>query len=91
MDDEGSTRQSKSSLFHNALDVIGGGRFRVSLPSAKTRLTAFTHSFQALCIQLDDDAKRTLPEVAASATWASEGDIIETARQLRDKMEKRHT
>ncbi|KAL9188451.1 hypothetical protein ACHAXT_006829 [Thalassiosira profunda] len=77
---------NKTSVFRRALDALGGGRLNVPLPSAATRLAAFRHAFGACGVELADDAQMALPELAASATWASGGAFFEIARRLSSKM-----
>ncbi|KAL7539811.1 hypothetical protein ACHAXR_009635 [Thalassiosira sp. AJA248-18] len=83
--------KGKGSTFQSAIDAIGGGRFRVPLPSAATRLSALRHFFEVCGVKLSEDAKEELPELAATITWASGGAFMDIARKLvgsRSKMEK---
>lgn len=73
----------KGGIFQSALDAIGGGRFSVSPPSAVTRLSAFEHSFEVCGVKLTNDAVKVLPELAATATWASGGAFLEIARKMK--------
>ena len=77
---------TKGSIFQSALDAVGGGRFRVNLPSAATRVSALEHAFDMCGVRVAEDAKQLLPELAASATWACGGAFIEIARKLHSKI-----
>ena len=78
--------RGKGGIFRNALDAIGGGRFRVPLPSAVTRMSAFRHSFEVFGITLGDDAKKVFPNLTAAATWASGRLFLSVARKLQTDM-----
>eukprot|EP00581_Thalassiosira_minuscula_P001041 CAMPEP_0183748186 /NCGR_PEP_ID=MMETSP0737-20130205/67640_1 /TAXON_ID=385413 /ORGANISM="Thalassiosira miniscula, Strain CCMP1093" /LENGTH=970 /DNA_ID=CAMNT_0025983905 /DNA_START=20 /DNA_END=2932 /DNA_ORIENTATION=- len=78
----------KGSVLQSAMDAINGGRFRVPLPSAETRLTAFEHSFEAFGVKLTEDAKKVLPELASAVTWASGSAFLDVARKLSTDMKR---
>ncbi|KAL7550996.1 hypothetical protein ACHAWF_017414 [Thalassiosira exigua] len=74
--------KEKGSTFQRALDSIGGGRFRIPLPSAATKLSAFEHAFEFCGVKLTNDAKRALQELALGANWASGGVFLAIAEML---------
>jgi len=76
----------KGSTFQRSLDAMGGGRFRFPLPSAMTRLSAFQHSFDACGVELTNQAKKILPQLAAKVTWASGGKFFDIAMKLKSEM-----
>mmetsp|Transcript_3695 Transcript_3695/g.5324 ORF Transcript_3695/g.5324 Transcript_3695/m.5324 type:complete len:839 (-) Transcript_3695:497-3013(-) len=78
----GVITNSNDKIFHNALDALGGGRFYVPLPSTKTRCTAFEHAFDCVGVRLDNEARESLPKLAASATWANGGAFLDIAKRL---------
>lgn len=78
----------KGGVLRSALDCLGGGRFRLSLPSAATRLSAFEHSFDACGVTLTEEAKKSLPDLASAATSANGGVFLDVARKLRGIMKK---
>ena len=75
-----------NSKFQCAIETLGGGRFRIPLPSATTRLSAFRHCFEVCGIELTDDAKLALPEICASVTWASGGSFVQCAKTLQSEL-----
>ena len=77
-----SDSSENGDMFQSALDAIGGGRFRVSLPSKVTRLSAFEHAFDVSGVKMTDSAKKVLPELAAAANWASGGAFMDIARKI---------
>ncbi|KAL7440789.1 hypothetical protein ACHAXM_007472 [Skeletonema potamos] len=74
-------------IFHSALDALGGGRFYVPLPSSKTRCAAFEHAFDCVGVRLNAEAREALPNLAASATWASGGEFLDSAQRLSSEHE----
>lgn len=76
---EGNERRS---LYQTALDAMGGGRFRIPLPTAVTRLSALEHSLKVSGVRLTKDATDALPELAATATWASGNAFLDIAMKL---------
>ena len=66
---------------------MGGGRFRIPLPTAVTRLSALEHSFKVSGVILTKDATDALPELAATATWASGSAFLDIAMKLYSGME----
>lgn len=76
----------KKSIFQSALDALGGGRFRVPLPSAITRLSAFIHAFKICGVKLTKDAETTLPELCAKVNWVSGGAFLNIAKTLKSEM-----
>lgn len=79
----------KKSMFQSALDAIGGGRFRVPLPSATTRLTAFLHAFEICGLKLTNDAAMALPGICAKVNRASGGAFLNVARKLKSEMTRK--
>ena len=79
---EGSGKRA----FQSALEALGGGRFRVPLPSATTRLSAFRQAFEVCGVELTIDAKKALPEICATLTWASGGSFLQCAKRLRSEL-----
>lgn len=78
----GVITNSNDKIFHNALDALGGGRFYIPLPSTKTRCAAFEHAFDCAGVRLDNEARESLPKLAASATWANGGAFLDVAKRL---------
>ena len=83
----GVITNTNDKIFHTALDALGGGRFYVPLPSTKTRCAAFEHAFNCVGVRLDNEARDSLPKLAASATWASGGAFVEIAKRLSPEYE----
>ena len=75
--------------FQCAIEALGGGRFRVPLPSAMTRLSAFRHAFEVCGVELTNDAIEALPEICATLTWASGGLFLQCAKRLRSELTRR--
>jgi hypothetical protein len=74
--------------FQYGLEALGGGRFRVPLPSATTRQSAFRHAFEVCGVELTNDAKRALPEICTTITWAG-GSFLQCAKRLRSQLTRR--
>jgi hypothetical protein len=81
-----SSEGNGSSKFQCALETVGGGRFHVPLPSARTRLSAFRHCFEVCGVELTDNAKIALPELCASVTWVSGGSFMQCAKALQSEL-----
>ncbi len=75
--------------FQCAIEALGGGRFRVPLPSAMTRLSAFRHAFEVCGVELTKDAMKSLPDICATLTWASGGLFLQCAKRLRSDLTRR--
>lgn len=78
----GVITNTNDRIFNNALDALGGGRFYVPLPSTKTRCAAFVHAFDCARVRLDNEARESLPKLAASATWANGRAFLDVAKRL---------
>lgn len=83
-----NNKRLNNSLLSRAFDAVGGGRMKLALPSAATRLSAFKDAFTEMHIELDDDAEKLLPELSASATWAYGKSFIDVATRLRSTLNK---
>ncbi len=78
--------RGKRSVFQSALDAVGGGQFRVPLPSVTTSLTAILHAFDVCGVKLTKDAEMSLPDLCATVNWASGGAFLNIARILKSEM-----
>lgn len=76
---------SGNRTFQYGVEALGGGRFRVPLPSATTRQSAFRHAFDVCGVELTNDAKKALHEICATANWAG-GSFLRCAKRLRSNL-----
>ena len=75
-----------SAIFRAAVDVLGGGRFKVPLPTDSVRLRCLEYAFDLADISLSDDAKKSLPELSSMATWVCGGGFEIVASELKSRV-----
>ena len=85
-DDDENKRQNNAELLR-AFDALGGGRMKLSLPSAATRLSAFLRAFEELGVELNEEARQLLSELSVSKTWAYGRSFMDVAIKLRSLLE----
>ena len=85
-DDDENKRQNNNELLR-AFDAIGGGRMRLPLPSAATRLSAFRRAFEEVGVELNEEAHQYLSELSVSKTWVYGRSFMDIARRLRSFLE----
>lgn len=75
-----------SALFGSAVDVLGGGRFKVPLPTDSVRLRCLEYAFDLADISLSADAKKSLHELSSMATWVCGGGFKVVASELKSRV-----
>lgn len=83
-----SVQQENMSGSSTILDVMLGRRYRLPSLTAKTRWTAFCNAFDRVGLQLQDEAKRKLPLLAASAAWAKGSSFQRVANILLSQLQE---
>ena len=88
-DDGGRKLLNSPGGSYTVLDVLGGNRYRLPQPSAKTRFEAFRRAFAEANIPLSKKALRELPVIAASVSNARGIAFPKVTGRLRDIVARR--
>jgi len=75
-----NSKQIALNVINNCL--VGSGRLLLKPPSGYTRIAAFQKAFQMMEVNLDENSKNRLPQLAFAAIAARGASFLQTARQL---------